>query len=148
MKNNYSIYAVAVVMTVIILAAGCSLETQNPQTGTNGNVGVNVQGNDSTGTDTVATGDVKEIQMTAKQFEFIPSRITVKKGDTVRLIVTSTDIEHGIAIPEFGVDQKLSPNEPKTVEFVADKAGEFSYICSIYCGGGHGAMRGTLVVTE
>jgi len=147
MKADFSIYAVIIFIVVIVLAAGCSSKTQNSQTGINSNVKINVQGSENN-IDSTTMGDVKEIQMIAKQFEFAPSRITVKKGDTVRLIVTSTDVMHGIAIPEFGVDQALPPNEPETIEFVADKTGEFSYICNVYCGSSHSAMRGTLVVVK
>ena len=45
-------------------------------------------------------GDFKEFRITAKQFQFEPSTIEVSKGDKVRLIVTSIDVPHGIAIRE------------------------------------------------
>ena len=38
--------------------------------------------------------------------------------------------------------------ETKKVEFVADKAGTFSFRCSVPCGSGHQLMQGTLVVLE
>jgi cytochrome c oxidase subunit 2 len=34
-----------------------------------------------------------------------------------------------------------------TVEFVADKAGTFTFSCSVYCGKGHRGMKGELVVS-
>jgi heme/copper-type cytochrome/quinol oxidase subunit 2 len=36
--------------------------------------------------------------------------------------------------------------EPVTVEFVADRAGTFDITCSEYCGTGHRAMKGKLIV--
>jgi heme/copper-type cytochrome/quinol oxidase subunit 2 len=33
-----------------------------------------------------------------------------------------------------------------TVEFVADRAGTFDITCSEYCGTGHRAMKGKLIV--
>jgi cytochrome c oxidase subunit 2 len=93
-----------------------------------------------------AVQEVKTFDITAKQWEFDPATITVNEGDRVRLTVTSTDVEHGIAIPDFGVSEKLHPNEPVTVEFVADKKGTFRFFCNVFCGSGHGGMRGNLVV--
>ena len=89
---------------------------------------------------------VKEFTMTAKQWSFVPSTITVNKGDTVRLNITSTDVKHGIKISAFNVSADLNPGQSTTVEFVADKTGSFSYFCSVFCGSGHGSMKGTLIV--
>lgn len=89
---------------------------------------------------------VKEFDITAKQFEFIPSTIAVKKGDKVRLNVKSIDVAHGFSIPEFKVEESIKPGTTKTIEFVADKAGEFTFFCSVYCGTGHSGMKGKLIV--
>ena len=56
--------------------------------------------NSSNGITTIQ-GDFKEFKITAKQFAFEPEIIEVNKGDRVRLIVTSTDVPHGIGIPEM-----------------------------------------------
>ena len=93
-----------------------------------------------------AQGDFKEFKMTAKQFAFEPSTIEVNKGDKVRLIVTSTDVPHGIAIPEYGINQRLDPGIPATIEFTADKQGTFSAYCSVACGSGHRDMKGKIIV--
>lgn len=94
------------------------------------------------------TGKTVEIKVTAKQFEFSPSTITVKKGDHVRITVTSEDVTHGFGIPAFNVQTTESPGQPGTVEFDADKAGTFPFLCTNFCGSGHSGMKGTLVVTE
>lgn len=96
--------------------------------------------------ETTAAPEVKSFTMTAKRWEFVPSTITVNEGDTVRLVVTSTDVEHGIALPQFGVNETLPPNQTVTVQFVADKAGTYTFFCNVFCGSGHGSMKGTLVV--
>ena len=94
------------------------------------------------------SGKTVEVKMTAKQFEFSPSTINVKKGDTVKLSVTSEDVQHGLSIPEFGVPMSLAPGTTATATFVADKAGTFPFICNNFCGSGHPNMKGTIVVTE
>lgn len=84
--------------------------------------------------------------MTAERFKFSPSQITVNQGDTVKLNITASDVTHGILISEFGISEMLAPDETVLVEFVATKKGTFPYICSVFCGSGHGSMKGTLVV--
>ena len=98
-------------------------------------------------TDSKAAGP-QVITMTAKKYTFEPSTITVVRGRPVRLEVTAVDHDHGIEITEFGVKQKLEKGKPTVIEFTPDKAGEFTFHCSVFCGLGHHGMKGKLVVTE
>ena len=90
---------------------------------------------------------VKTIDVTASQFKFEPATISVVEGDTVRLRLRSADRTHGIGIKAFRV-KALIPKvgEAVIVEFVADRAGTFDITCSEYCGTGHRAMKGKLIV--
>lgn len=90
--------------------------------------------------------DVKTINVIASQFKFEPASITVAQGDSVRLRLHSIDRTHGIAIKAFRVKALLPKTETVTVEFVADHPGTFDFTCSEYCGTGHAAMKGRLVV--
>ena len=87
-----------------------------------------------------------EIKMTAKKYEFSPSTIKAKKGDHIKLIITSVDHDHGFKLAAFHIDQKLPKGEAVTVEFTADQAGTFPFECSKFCGLGHGKMKGELIV--
>ena len=91
-------------------------------------------------------GDIKEFSMTAKKWEFSPSTITVNNGDVVKLQIESTDVAHGFALSEFGINERLEPGKIIDVEFVADKSGTFTFSCSVSCGIGHGGMKGQLIV--
>ena len=75
------------------------------------------------------------------------STIRVKQGEAITLHVTSFDNVHGFALPEYGINTRIYPGRITTIDFKADKAGEFIYFCSIYCGDSdHGMMRGKLIV--
>jgi cytochrome c oxidase subunit 2 len=89
----------------------------------------------------------REIKVIARKYAFEPKTITVRKGDHVRLVVTSEDVAHGIAIQEFNVDQRIDAKKSKVVEFTADREGRFRISCSVFCGDGHADMEGELVVT-
>ena len=78
-----------------------------------------------------------EIRITARRFEFSPKMITISKGERVKLLVTSEDVDHGIAIDAFNIDVKLPAKQTKTIEFTADREGRFRFYCSVFCGDGH-----------
>ena len=89
---------------------------------------------------------IKEFTMTAKNWKFEPSIITVNEGDTVKLFIESVDVTHGFQLIDFDVNENLKPGKIVNIEFVADKKGTFSFFCSVPCGSGHQQMKGTLIV--
>ena len=107
-----------------------------------------VCGGNSANAQTETPATPVEIKITAKRFEFEPKLITVQKGKPVRLLITSTDVQHGFAIEELGINKKLKPNEVTVVEFTPTRVGRFPFQCSVMCGSGHDEMTGELVVIE
>ena len=89
---------------------------------------------------------VHEIKMTVKKYEYSPAEIHVKQGEKVRLLITALDRKHGIELKEFNVKSELEEKKETPVEFVASKAGTFEFKCSVYCGMGHGRVKGKLIV--
>jgi heme/copper-type cytochrome/quinol oxidase subunit 2 len=89
---------------------------------------------------------VREIEMTAKKYEFSPNEIRVRAGETVRLIITAQDRKHGFEIEALKIKRELPKGEPVTIEFTADRAGTFPFKCANFCGFGHGRMKGQLIV--
>jgi len=67
---------------------------------------------------------------------WLPGTITVKKGTkvTLKLVnnVPADPAQHGFAIPAYNVAELVTRGEPKTVEFIADKAGVFPIICQLH----------------
>lgn len=89
----------------------------------------------------------REIQIAAGRFAFAPDTIDVVEGERIRLVVRSVDVAHGLAIPDLGIDLEIpADGAAVTVEFVADRPGQFAFTCSQYCGIGHTRMAGTLTV--
>ena len=145
------------VMAMMILVAGCSEQTpevQEPQLTDeelleqydDGIDEALAELDDLEGERETQEQVVKEFRLEAFQFGYEPSVIEVNKGDTVRIIATSRDVAHGLALFDFGVNIVIKKGEETTVEFVADKSGEFSFYCSVPCGSGHSTMKGKLVV--
>ena len=120
-----------------------AVSTKTPVTSTNTNTNTNTKTETTTTTPTVST---KSFTITAQKWSFSPSTITVNKGDTVKLSIKSTDVDHGFFLPDFNVNETLSAGSTTSVTFVADKSGTFSFSCSKFCGSGHSDMVGTLIV--
>ena len=89
---------------------------------------------------------LREITMVARQWAFEPGTITVNQGDTVKLTIESVDVDHGFALPDFGVNEQLIPGQTTNIEFVADKKGSYRFFCNVVCGQGHSSMSGLLIV--
>lgn len=89
----------------------------------------------------------KEIQMTAKKYDFSPNTVEVSAGTKIIFKITAEDREHGfeIAGTKNGC-AKIKKGETVTVEYLAEKAGTFEFKCCVFCGMGHGGMKGKIVV--
>jgi cytochrome c oxidase subunit 2 len=91
--------------------------------------------------------ETKVIKMNAEKYKFTPETINVNLGDNVVLEITATDTEHGFGLSAFDIDQNLPQGKTVTIEFVADKQGEFRFKCTSFCGWGHFGMSGKLIVS-
>ncbi len=91
---------------------------------------------------------VRVVEITARQFEFAPSRIVVRHGETVRFEITSQDVMHGFGIATLEIEETLPPHETVTIEFTADDPGIHHFHCTVYCGEGHDQMYGEILVLE
>ncbi len=92
-------------------------------------------------------GETKTFQITAKNYEFQPAVINVDQGDRVVLEITSTEGHHGFGIDALNINEDLPQGKTVVVEFVADKKGEFTIKCTVFCGWGHSNMKARLVVS-
>ncbi|NOX33719.1 MAG: hypothetical protein GXP56_08265 [Deltaproteobacteria bacterium] len=81
--------------------------------------------------------------------KFNPPVIKVQKGDLVVLKLTSSDVVHGFSLKDFGVfiNDGIQPGRPRTVSFIANKEGRFTFSCNAICGSYHENMTGTIIVT-
>ncbi len=89
---------------------------------------------------------VKEFIITGSPFKFDITEIKIKKGDRVRIIFKNAEGFHDWTIDEFNAQtEQIQAGQQDSVEFIADKSGQFEYYCSV---GTHRqmGMKGTLIV--
>jgi cytochrome c oxidase subunit II len=88
------------------------------------------------------------VSITAKRYEFTPNVVTLKKGETVVLELSSEEVQHGFYVRGLKVDEDIHPGQKTRVTITPDKAGTFDTICDHICGPGHKNMKMTIVVEE
>ena len=86
------------------------------------------------------------VPMTAQQFYFNVTKITVHYNDYVKIIGKSLDVVHGFGLNAFGVAISWPVGQWVTFGFVANRVGNFTWYCTTYCGTGHYNMTGVLTV--
>jgi cytochrome c oxidase subunit 2 len=88
------------------------------------------------------------VRITARQFEYDPPQVTLKRGEAVVLELSSRDRRHGFKVPELGLHAELLPGETVAVRLRPETPGTFVFACDVFCGSGHDDMEGQIVVTE
>jgi heme/copper-type cytochrome/quinol oxidase subunit 2 len=95
-----------------------------------------------------APAAVDRIDLLVSKQGFRPGRIAVRKGEAVRLSVTSGDGEHCFALDAFRIEKRVVPGRPSFVDLTPDRAGTFAFYDCLAPDPGDEARQGRLVVTE
>ena len=86
------------------------------------------------------------IPVVARKFSYEPAEITLKLNEPVVFELTTVDVVMGFSVPDFGVRATILPGQKATLAMTPSKAGEFTFLCDVFCGSGHESMEGTLRV--
>src|SRR5579864_7269731 len=83
----------------------------------------------------------RRIEITVSKFSYSPNQITLKKGEPVVLVLRSTDVTHGLTIPDLGVNTtEIKKGKDSEIPLTPEKTGHFTGQCAHFCGAGHGSM--------
>lgn len=133
---------IILVVIIVIIAAVIIIFNKTKPTPETGNTVSSTQNNNAAEIAPVAPENkesaVKEFSMTSfyemvdgqPKPQYSIKEITVNQGDLVRIKITVTKGMHDFKIDEYNVYADTQPNQQMTVEFTADKAGEFIYYCT------------------
>lgn len=90
----------------------------------------------------------QHIEITASRFSFAPNEITVKKGEPVTITVHSSDVTHGLVVPDLGLRTEVKKGQSEDLKLTPETVGTFQGKCAHFCGKGHGSMTFTVHVVE
>jgi heme/copper-type cytochrome/quinol oxidase subunit 2 len=102
------------------------------------------------GNDPWGTGDEapETLELVASEKGFEPRVINLRKGDPVRLRLTTADREHCFELDAFRVEKRVLPGRVTVVDLTPEKAGTFAFQCCIEEGAAADKEHGRLVVVE
>ncbi len=99
--------------------------------------------------------DSLEVTVTGRQwlwqFKYNNGKTTlnelyVPEGRPIKLVMTSEDVLHSFFVPAFRVKQDLVGGMYTYLWFTPTKNGTYELFCAEYCGTGHSAMLGKVIV--
>ena len=96
----------------------------------------------------LAQPEEQVIRITARKFAFLPGEITLKRGVPVVLEFVAPEVVMGFSAPDFKLRADIIPGQVARVRLVPQQRGRFEFLCDIFCGDGHEAMHGTIVVVD
>lgn len=86
------------------------------------------------------------VDVTVSKQGFRPATVRLRKGETVRLRLKTTDDEHCFAVDALRLEKRIQPGKVTAFELTPDKLGSYPIYCCLEPDSG--AMRGRLVVSE
>lgn len=90
--------------------------------------------------------EMNEIKIEAISHEYRPAEIKLKKGELVRLVVTSVDVPHTFTILDYGIDEELPVGQDVEIGILADQEGMFTYMSTTPEDKANN-MKGKLIIT-
>jgi heme/copper-type cytochrome/quinol oxidase subunit 2 len=91
-----------------------------------------------------AGGDQVELLVSREGFR--PKTLNAHKGETLRLVLRTSDVEHCFALDALRIEKRILPGRATTVDLTPDRVGSFPFHCCLEPG--NEALRGRLVVSE
>ncbi|MGD8289503.1 MAG: cytochrome c oxidase subunit II [Gemmatimonadota bacterium] len=87
-----------------------------------------------------------EAVVIAQAWAYTPAEIRVPAGARVDFVVTSLDVVHGFHIEHTLVNMMVLPGQVSRTSQTFEEPGTYMLLCHEYCGFGHHAMFGRVVV--
>jgi cytochrome c oxidase subunit II len=87
-----------------------------------------------------------EVQVAAIMFAFVPNEIRVPPGRRVRFRMTSADVTHGFMVAGTNANTMIVPGYISQFTTTFDRPGDYLLMCHEFCGNGHHAMHGRVIV--
>ena len=98
------------------------------------------------GTPTELPDGTIEVQVAAIMFAFVPAEIRVPPGRRIRFRMTSADVTHGFMIAGTNANTMIVPGYISQFTTVFDTPADLLLVCHEFCGNGHHAMHGRVIV--
>src|SRR5262249_32211464 len=88
----------------------------------------------------------ERVPVVASKEGFRPRLLSLHKGETMRLVLTTSDVEHCFAVDELRVEKRIVPGRATELDLTPDRAGNYRFYCCLESG--NEKLHGRLSVEE
>lgn len=88
-----------------------------------------------------------EVYLLGRMWQWYPV-IKLKKDTEYTLHLSSADVNHGFSLYPVNINFQVVPGYDYGLKIKPNKTGEFTIMCNEFCGIGHHAMVGKVIVTD
>lgn len=81
----------------------------------------------------------------ARMWSWSPA-LKLRVGQTYRLHLSSVDLQHGFSLQPLNMNFQVMPGYDHVLTISPTRAGEYTIVCNEFCGIGHHAMIGKIIV--
>lgn len=87
-----------------------------------------------------------DLEITVSSSGFRPKVLRLRRGESVRLVLRSTDREHCFAVDELRVEKRVLPGRETWLELTPEQVGSFDFYSCL--APDDAALRGRLTVSD
>ena len=95
-----------------------------------------------------AAGPDETVEVVASRQGFKPRVINVRKGQAVRLLLSTSDAEHCFALDALRIEKRIVPGKATVLELTPERAGTFPFYCCLESGEAADRENGRLVIID
>ncbi|MGE5127392.1 MAG: cupredoxin domain-containing protein [Betaproteobacteria bacterium] len=88
------------------------------------------------------------VHVRASRRGFEPSRLTLRRGEPVRFVLSTADGEHCFAIDELRIEKRIVAGRETSFDLTPERTGVFAFHCCLETGEAARGERGQLTVSE
>lgn len=93
-------------------------------------------------------GPDETIEVVASRQGFKPRVVNVRKGQPVRLLLSSADGEHCFALDALRIEKRIVPGRATILDLTPDRSGTFPFYCCLEEGAAADSENGRLVIID
>jgi len=97
---------------------------------------------------TLGAAGAPVVEIKASRQGFRPATVGLRKGEGVRVVLTSADGEHCFAVDGLRIEKRIVPGRATSFDLTPDRVGTFPFYCCLETGKAADTERGTLIVSE
>jgi cupredoxin-like protein len=95
-----------------------------------------------------AAAPYETLEVVASRQGFQPRVVNVRRGQPVRLLLTTADVEHCFALDALRVEKRIVPDKTTVLDLTPDRSGTFPFYCCLETDAAADTENGRLVIIE